>query len=505
MSRRGGSVRAVSERVEAAVPRRVTASITLGTLLNPLNSSMIAVALVALQGAFDVGVATSSWLVSAFYLAACVAQPLMGRIADRFGPRRVYLAGLALTCATGVVAMLAPGFGALVACRVVQAVGTSAAFPAGLALIRRLAGGRPPAAALATISVANGTSAALGPLLGGLLVTVAGWRGIFAVNVPLAAVGFVLALRWLPADPAPPRGAAEPGERSVLAQLDLPGVALFSATVVGLLGFLLSLGASPQWWLLPVVPAAGALLAWWELRVATPFLDLRMLGRHLRLVRALVQQVGVQAVYYAMFYGLPLWLQRVRGLPAHTVGLLMLPVAALGIALTPAAAVMLRRSGPRPLLLLGGGGLVLGSLAMLTIGDATPLAVIVVAGSILGLPQAFNNLALQASVYAEAPRGHTGVAAGLFQTGRYLGAIMSTALLGLVFERGVTSDGLHAVAYAMVALAAVLAAVAYRAGHTGAHRRPPPTVWTRWRGPGGRHEPSGYRRDSQADAGGSGR
>src|SRR6266542_2358052 len=127
-----------------AVSRQVTAAIALGTLLNPLNSSMIAVAVVAVQRAFDVGVATSTWLLSGFYLTACVGQPLMGRIADRFGPRRVYCTGLAVVFVTGVLAAVAPGFWWVLACRIVQAAGTSAAYPAGLAMIRRLArvGGR---------------------------------------------------------------------------------------------------------------------------------------------------------------------------------------------------------------------------------------------------------------------------------------------------------------------------------------------------------------------------
>src|SRR5204863_457837 len=250
------TVRSVGEQT-IAVPRRVAAAIALGTLLNPLNSSMIAVALVSLQHAFGVGLTTSSWLVSAFYLAACVGQPLMGRIADRFGPRRVYCAGLVVVLVAGLAALVAPGFGWLVGCRVAQALGTSAAFPAGLAMIRRMAGGRPPAATLAALSVTNATSAALGPVLGGVLVAAAGWRGIFAVNIPLAAVGLVLALWWLPAPPA----AAPASGAGVLAELDLPGVALFSATVVGLLAFLLSLGTGPQWWLLAVFPLSGGLLA----------------------------------------------------------------------------------------------------------------------------------------------------------------------------------------------------------------------------------------------------
>jgi len=462
-----GTVRSVGEQT-IAVPRRVAAAIALGTLLNPLNSSMIAVALVSLQHAFGVGLATSSWLVSAFYLAACVGQPLMGRIADRFGPRRVYCAGLVVVLVAGLAALVAPGFGWLVGCRVAQALGTSAAFPAGLAMIRRIAGGRPPAATLAALSVTNATSAALGPVLGGFLVAAAGWRGIFAVNIPLAAVGLVLALWWLP---APPAVAAASGG-GVLADLDLPGVALFSATVVGLLAFLLSLGTGPQWWLLAVFPLSGGLLALRELSTPSPFLDLRTLAGHRPLVQALAQQVGVQLVFYSIFYGLPLWLERVRHLSPHTAGLLMLPVAALGVALTPVAAVRVRQAGPRPALLLGSTGLVVGSLAVLAIGDSTPVLGIVAVGTVLGLPNGFNNIALQAAVYAGAPEGQTGVAAGLFQTCRYLGAIMSTALLGVAYSDDLSSGGLHRVAVFVTGVAVVLTygACRMRGTASGRHR-----------------------------------
>src|SRR5436305_7915560 len=96
------------------VPRSLVGTIMLGTLLNPLNSSMIAVALVRLSDDFGVTLATASWLVSAFYIAAAVGQPLMGRLADLFGPKRVFCAGWVLVAASGALAPLAPGFGWLV-------------------------------------------------------------------------------------------------------------------------------------------------------------------------------------------------------------------------------------------------------------------------------------------------------------------------------------------------------------------------------------------------------
>ena len=139
-----------------ALPPRMLAAVAWGTLLNPLNSSMIAVALVPIQGAFRVSVADATWLISGFYLAGAVGQPLMGRLADQFGPRRVFVGGLVLAGLTGAVAPFAPSIGWLAGLRVLQAIGTAGAFPAGMAIFRARVGGaaRPPAGALAAVSVA---------------------------------------------------------------------------------------------------------------------------------------------------------------------------------------------------------------------------------------------------------------------------------------------------------------------------------------------------------------
>ncbi|WP_213454489.1 MFS transporter [Rhizomonospora bruguierae] len=491
-----------------AVPPSVVSALALGTLLNPLNSSMIAVALISLDREFGVGVGSVTWLISGFYLAACVSQPLMGRLADQYGPRRIFLVGLVIVALAGVAAVTAPGFWWLVGCRVVQAVGTSAAFPAGLALIRRIAGTTPPAATLATLGITASGSAALGPVLGGVLVAFTGWRGVFAVNIPLALIGLVMALRWLPADGVRrpgsrhrpdesqadavagagevavsgmgARGAAaeavgsggvgactattvapiasggdgqtgggrtgaerDAGRGAGIRGLDLPGAAFFSVAVVGLLGFLLSVGARPQWWLLGVCVVAGAVLTWRELRVGEPFIDVRALARDRGLASVFGQQIAVQFVFYAIFFSLPLWLEGVRGLAAERAGLVMLPIAALGVLGTPVAARLVRRRGAGLPLVLGSIGLVAGSAALFVLGDHTPIVGVLAATLVLGLPNAFNNMGLQAALYQTAPPEGAGAAGGLFQTCRYVGAIFSTALLGLMFAGGVTTNGLH--------------------------------------------------------------
>lgn len=442
------------------VPARLVAAVCLGTLLNPLNSSMIAVALLRLRADFDVTVADASWLISVFYLAAAVCQPLAGRIADQFGARRVFCLGLLVVCLTGAAAPLAPSFGWLVGFRVMQAAGTSVAFPCALVLIRAATGAtgatgntsggaRPPAAALGVLSVASSVSAALGPVLGGFLVSFAGWQAIFLVNVPVTLAGLVAAFAWLPADrpvradPAPP-------------PVDGVGVALFALGLTGLLGFLLSVPDGPIWALLPVGPIAAGLLVAWERRVDAPFLDVRMLAGNRALLTIYAQFAAINVAFYGAFYALPLWFEQERGMPPRMAGLLLLPVAGLGLVATPVAVRLIARTGPRLTMIVGTVTLTAGSLLLFGFGSGTPVWMIVFACAVLGLPNGFTNLGLQASLFAATPPEGTGAAAGLFQTARYLGAILSTSLLGVVFASSVSTAGLRTVATVMVVLSAML-------------------------------------------------
>jgi len=454
----------MSQRGAATPPalgRRLVAAVLTGTLLNPLNSSMIAVALLGLSVDFGVNVATATWLVSGFYLGGAIGMPLMGRLADVFGPRRIYLLGLLLVGLACAVAPLAPSFGWLLAIRVAQAFGTSAAYPAGLAIFRAVApGGRAPAAALGAVSIANSVSAALGPVLGGGLVTLAGWPGIFLANLPVVLAGLWLAWRWLPAD------ATSKPDRTVVQTLDLPGVLLFSGLVVSLLGFLLSLSDQPLWLLVPATALAVTLFVIRERRESSPFIDVRLLAANRQLVGVYAQFAAVNVVFYAVFFGLPLWLEEARGYGADTTGLLLLPVAGVGVLATPLAARLIDRSGPRTALVAGSVLLLVGSLLLLVFDTTTPVPVLLGAGAVLGVPNGFNNLGLQAVLYETAAPGQLGAASGLFQTFRYVGATLCTALIGLVLGASATSESLHILAIIMAAVCVPLVIASVRARST---------------------------------------
>jgi predicted MFS family arabinose efflux permease len=383
--------------VSGRVPARVVAALMLGTTLNPLNSSMIALALVNVGHAFDVSVAAAGSLVIVFYAVGAVAQPFMGRLVDRFGPRRMFLIGLVAAGVVSALASLAPTLLWLILARAALAIATSAAFPASLAMIRQVSGSpRAPAGTMGALSIAANAMAALGPVIGGVAVGVAGWQGVFLVNLPLIATGVVLGVLWLPE-----------GERAPHAQPQHEG---------GAVRALLRLGA-------------------------------------LRLVYA--RFVAVTLAFYGVLLGLPVWLEEVRDLPTATVGLLMAPVAGLSMLTTPPAARLIRRRGGALAVALGAAFIIVGGLPMLAYGPATPLAGVAIAGAVLGAGLGFANLGLQTGLYEAAPAALLGTASGLFQTCRYSGAVIASAIMGAAFAGGVGNGGIHLIGAVGVGLAVV--------------------------------------------------
>jgi MFS family permease len=424
------------------------APLLLGVALNPINSTMIATALVAVGHAFGVGVAQTAWLVASLYLASSVGQPTMGRLADLIGPRKVFLSGLVVVLAAGLVGALAPAFGWLIASRVLLGVGTSAAYPSAMAMLRaesRRTGVEAPRTVLGRLSLASLASAAVGPVLGGALAATLGWRAVFAVNIPAAVVGLLLALRWAPKDPPRPAGRAR-------ISLDPPGLLLFAATIATTMLFLMNL-AHPNWLLLAVAVLLGVALVAWELRAGQPFLDLRLLGRSPGLTRTFIRSGLTYLVLYCMLYGFSQWLQESHGLSSFHAGLIALPmsVTAAVFSLLGARTKTLRTPLVALTLLLGAG-----SGLLLLLGGHTPIALLVFASTVFGVGQGLASSCNQAAVYAQAPADGTGSAAGLQRTSIYLGAILSSSVLALLYGTRATDGGLHDIAAVMVALCGAL-------------------------------------------------
>lgn len=365
---------------------RFMAPLLLGAVLNPVNTTAIATGLVAIGHDFGTGPSGTAWLVSSLYLASAVGQPLMGRLADLLGPRRVFLAGLVVVCAAGLTGALASGLGQLIVSRVLLGIGTSAAYPAAMAMLRAESlrvGREPPRTVLGRLSLAALGSAAIGPALGGLLIATTGWRGIFAVNVPLAIVPFVLGLRLLPRDTArPARGGGRPAEPTPL----------------------------------------SALL------------------RNRPLVVTCLRHGLAYLTIYCTLYGFTQWLEEAHRYSSFTTGLVMLPMSGAAAACSLLGA---RTKGLRAPLTTAAALLALGSGGLLLAHGGTPLAALLLTSALFGVPQGLASTGNQAAVYAQAPPGGLGAAAGVQRAAQYLGAIAATALIGLCYGQRATDAGLH--------------------------------------------------------------
>ncbi|MFI7587218.1 MFS transporter [Spongisporangium articulatum] len=383
---------------EGRFDRRLLAPLILGALLNPVNSSMIAVALVPIGLAFGAPPAQTAWLVSGLYLATAVGQPVVGRLVDSFGPRRLYLLGTALTGVAGVLGAFAPNLPTLVIARVVLGFGTCAGFPAAMTMIRRegdRTGDESPAGVLTVLSVSTQTVAVVGPTLGGLLIDVGGWRTLFAVNVPLSLTCLVLGSLYLPREQRDGDRAARAG------------------------------GAGPALGLLHNAP----------------------------LVATYVRTLLSYTVSYAFLYGYTQWLEAGRGLSASVAGLALLPVFGVAIVVTTL-------TGRRPevwwKLLVGGAAQLAGCLALLTLGASTPVGLVLGVGVIFALPQGLTSLANQNALYHQADRARLGASAGLLRTFMYLGAIVSSAATAVFFDHGIDTAGLHRLALFMAGASALV-------------------------------------------------
>lgn len=433
--------------------RRLITPMILGSVLNPINSSMLAVALVPIGAAFGTPPARTAWLVSALYLATAVGQPVIGRLVDAFGPRRLYLTGTALVGIAGLLGAVAPSLGVLIVSRVLLGFGTSAAYPASMYLIRseaRRTGHDSPNGVLTALSVANQTIAVIGPTLGGLLIGLGGWRAIFTVNVPLALACLVLGALRLPKHPAtPPEEDARPAGR-----VDIAGMVLFAATLTSLMLFLMRPRAA-HWYLLVPAAVGATCLTVRELRVADPFLDLRVLSGNFPMLATFLRQVLSYTTSYAFLYGYPQWLEDGRGLHASAAGLVLLPMSLSAVVVS---GITGRSREIRGKLLAGSTSQIAGCLLLLLVHSGSVVWLLLGIATLIGIPQGLNNLANQNALYYQADPARTGSSAGLLRTFNYLGAISASAAVAAFFPHGAHTGGLHHLATFMAAASILLLA-----------------------------------------------
>jgi MFS family permease len=398
-----------------------------GTVLQGLNSAVIAVALIPIAVHFGDSAAIP-WIVTGLYVASAVGSTIGGRLADLFGARGIYHAGLLIVLVASVAGPFVPSADWLVVDRILLGLGTALQFPAAMAIIRQQGAKRGASAmgAIGIVAVCGQTTAALGPTIGGLVVVWWGWQGIFWVNLPMVLNSALWVWAAVPKDERRQRA----GWRSTITSLDPPGALLFVTSIVLLMLGLLSLGRQPVWPLFAAFAPLVVLFVVRELRAVSPFVDVRLMVTHRQFAYTCVRAALTFVSFYCIFYGLPQWLEAARGLDAAGAGLLLLPVFGVGVLGTVIATRLARTLRPRLLLVIGTFAMVVaGSLMILSINTESPIWLLAVVSALLGVPNGFNNIGNQLILHDSVPEANAGSASGIYRTAQYLGAALSAVIV----------------------------------------------------------------------------
>ncbi|WP_326838011.1 MFS transporter [Amycolatopsis rhabdoformis] len=439
-------------KAPAGFGAKLVTPLVASAVLNPINSTLIAVALVPIGQSFGAGPGRTAWLISALYLATAVGQPVVGLLVDRYGARRVLLGGASVVIVAGIAGMIPLSVDWLTGVRAVLGIGTCAGFPAAMAVLRKRAdalGQGVPARTLSLLSLSSQTIMVIGPTLGGVLITLFGWPAIFAVNIPLAGVSLLLAIFWVPKD-APARA-----EGTKPKPIDLLGIALFSLSLLVLLCYLMAPGIGDLW-LLAAAFAVGAAFVWVELHTRVPFIDLRVLAANTPILRTYLRQALSFMAIYAIMFGYVQWLEEGRGFSDAIAGVLLLPMSVVAVC---AAAFSGRPTGVRVRLVVVAVALLAGSVALLFVGDTTWLGGLLALVAVFGLAQGLTSVANQTTLYRESPAETMGTASGLFRTAQYLGAIVASTVIAQCYGVHADSGGLHRLGVVLVVISALLLVV----------------------------------------------
>ncbi|MEM9747752.1 MAG: MDR family MFS transporter [Actinomycetota bacterium] len=421
---------------------RVMAVYILGLSMTIIDGTIVNVALPTLADEFDVDATEVELVAIAYLLAFAAVIPVAGWLGDRFGTKPTFALSLAVFVVASALCGAAPTLPLLIVFRILQGLGAGLITPIGSAMLfRAFPLEQRSTATVGVLSVAV-VAPAVGPVLGGVIVDNISWRWIFFVNLPIGAIGLLLALRWL-RDERQDR----PGS------LDGLGVAL-SAIGVSCLVYALSTGPE-NGWLSPttlVTAGAGAVALVWlighELRIDEPMLALRLF--HDRLFRTInVAAAFVYAGFFGWVFVLPLYVQVLRDLSATTSGLVQAPQAgAVFIVANLLGRRLYARVGPRRLMVVGTA-----LTAAVTAGFAlfdldTPLWQIAIGSFLRGAAVGMVFVSIQTGVYATITPEDTGRATSLFNTQRQVAFASGVALAASVIAARVAAVGGEAAAAA---------------------------------------------------------
>ena len=395
-----------------------------------IDVTIVNVALPSIQQRFHTSVSDLQWTIDAYTLVIACLLLLSGSLADRYGRRRVFQIGLIVFSTASLLCSIAPGLGWLVAFRGLQAIGGSMMNPVALSIIvHTFTDKKERARAMGVWGSVFGLSLALGPVIGGVLVSGIGWRSIFWINVPIGIAAIALTQRFVPESKALRARRIDPlGQALVVVTLasltygiiEGPNRGWHSALILGL--FVLS------------AVALGCLIAV-EFHRREPLIDVRFF-RSVPFAGASLTAVAAFAALGSFLFLNTLYLQDVRHYSALKAGLLTVPMALMLFIFARVSGHLVGKHGPRRPLLLAGPPLAIGALLLARLSPQTSLVYLVVAYLIFGVGCGLVNAPISTTAMSGMPLDQAGVAGAVASTGRQVGSSLGVAVTGSIVALG---------------------------------------------------------------------
>jgi EmrB/QacA subfamily drug resistance transporter len=400
-----------------------------------LDVTVVNVALPTIGRELDADISGLQWTVGAYTVVMASLLMFAGSTGDRLGRKRTFVTGLSLFSVASLLCSLAPSVELLVVFRVLQAVGGSMMNPVAMSIITNtFTDPRERAQAVGIWGAAFGISMALGPVLGGALVSSLGWRSIFLINVPVGIAAIVLTLRFIPESKAPRARRPDPvGQLLVIVLLatltygiiEAPSSGWLSATILSALS---------------VSVAALLALLVYEPRREEPLIDLRFF-RSTPFASSIVISIAAFAAFGGFLFLNTLYLQEARGLTPVQAGLAILPMALTTVVISPLSGRLVGRRGPRLPLAVSGVCLVIACAMLTGLDPATPYAQLFAAYALFGIGFGFVNAPITNAAVSGMPRAQAGVASAIATTSRQVGVTLGVAVIGAIVTSQVGALG----------------------------------------------------------------
>lgn len=427
----------------AARPRTnkwlVTVSVSFGTLMGAIDSSIVVVALPQLRGAVGATIQEIAWIVTGFAMATVVVMPLTAFLGRLFGQKRVYLASLLLFLVGSALCGLATTLPQIVFFRVLQGLGAGALQPTEQAILRQTFPPKEQGMAMALFAMAVMLGPAIGPTLGGWIVDNYHWSWIFFINLPVGLIGVLMVTRFV----EEPEDIREANRRAAAAQrknLDWQGIALMAVGLAAL-QYVLEEGQQDDWFDSRTIVALSLLAAvalaafvWREFTAPAPAVNLRVFRDGVFTSGTVIGSVMFAMLLASMFL-LPVFMQEMLGFTAAQSGLALMPRVPVMMVLTPLVGRIYNRVSPRLLVAIG---VLLVSTGSFLLGDVslrTSSAGIVQAIAIQGAGFAFLFVPLATAALSSVPRSRLSDATGINSLLRQIGGSMGVAVFATLLPR----------------------------------------------------------------------